>query len=493
MARADLLTQMRSRRLSEEEFNFETLTVPPLSVLLTPTDLGDLKSLVTSVQYSSKPDLKNKYQKEILAKRGFKWFHAGTNRNVYKFLEDQSFLIKVVHSRSGLQDNFLEYKNQHYIKPACTKVFEVSQNGIVETVERVEPILSREQFVSIAPYIFDLISTKLIGKYVLSDIGSKYFRNYGLRLGFGPVLLDFPYVYPLDGDKLYCNHIDEITGEVCNGSIDYDEGFNELYCSRCGLLYRATDLAQYEEENKIIIKGGKMKMKVSVYSGGKEIWTSKKQTKKIEKNFIKPIKARKSSFTVEVEVSDGVTRTVGEHNSKPLRSKIKDNKNFKLAENSVKNENVEEKVVAKEEPIVDEKPTKKTTTRKSTTTAKTTTKKSTKKKVVDEEPVVEEKPKKTTTRKSAKKKVVEEPVVEDSEEKTNVSDEINKAILETINESIKDSEEKTNESDNDENKFNPEEHPGVVAATVPAVNPTRPTTKRSPRFDASSDYWDINK
>lgn len=504
MARADLITQMRCKRLSEEEFNYELLTAPPLASLLSITDLGDLNSLVTSPKYSSKPELKNQYQKEILGRRGFKWFHAGTNRNVFRFIEDQRFLLKVVHSRSGLQDNFLEYKNQNYIKPVCTKVFEVSQCGIVETVERVEPILSREQFVSIAPYIFDLLSAKLIGRYVISDVGSKYFRNYGLRLGYGPVLLDFPYVYPLDGDKLYCNHIDNFTGLPCGGVIDYDEGFNELHCEKCGLLYRASDLAKLEEENKIV-KGGKMKMRVSVFRGDEEIWTSKKETKKIEKNFIRPHKEKKASFTVAVEIN-GVTKTIGDKNV-GLKHKVGENKKFnkvKVEVTGYKEEKVEqvEEVVEETTTKVEEVHEEEVTTvyseddglgigkgvaeainkyLKNDTEQKVNELKTKYSNIESGEMI---NPFETPEEVSEEELVKEEVTEEDKLAEESVAEE---EVAEELEEEV--SEDELVE---ERKGFNQDEHPGVVAA--PAVNPTRPIKdqKRSARYDMNSDYWNTN-
>lgn len=468
MARADLITQMRARRLSQEDFNFETLLGPQVSMLLTPTDLGDLNLLVKSPKYSSKPELKNQYQKEILGRRGFKWFHAGTNRNVYRFIEDQSFLLKVVHSRSGLQDNFLEYKNQNYIKPACTKVFDVSSCGICETVERVEPIISREQFISIAPYIFDLISAKLIGKYVLSDIGSKYFRNYGLRIGYGPVLLDFPYIYKLDGEKLICNHIDEKTGLPCGGVIDYDSGFNELHCEKCGLLYRATDLAQYEEENKIIFKGGRKDMRIAVLSDGKEIWSSNKETKKIERKYIAPITNRKAKCTISVEVSDGVTRTFEPNREKSFRSR-KENR-FKRGKVTV--EGYEEK----KEPKWEDEEKVETVTEK----------------VTDESVETDINKTITDTINEYLEKDKEKSVIETESE--DIDSDNDEEMENPFDEKSSEDDEVETESDEEElnddgvKPFNPEEHPNVV----PVVQHTRPIIKeqkKSARFDMNSDYW----
>ena len=58
-------------------------------------------------------------------------------------------------------------------------------------------------------------------------------------------------MYKLDGQKLYCNKI-HLNGQVCDGVIDYDEGFNKLICKKCGQRYYASELAKNEAENNIV-------------------------------------------------------------------------------------------------------------------------------------------------------------------------------------------------------------------------------------------------
>ena len=206
---------------------------------------------------------------KILVPRGFKKMASGTNRVTYRFLDDYRIVLKVAIDKVGLSDNGNEYKNQHILKPFVTKCFEVSPCGTVGLFERVIPITSREEFQNIAEDVFDLINN-LIGKYVLEDIGEKFYMNYGLRDGFGPVLLDYPYVFELDGRKLICNVTDpfEPLG-YCGGEIDYDLGYNNLICRKCGKRYLATELKSEENSDnpKIIVKGEDIIMKCVLKRG----------------------------------------------------------------------------------------------------------------------------------------------------------------------------------------------------------------------------------
>ena len=178
-----------------------------------------------------------------------------------------------------MNDNPAEFKNQFLLKPFVTKVFEVSPCGTVGLFERVDAIMSREEFLSVADDIFALITKFFVGKYVIDDFGTWYFLNWGIRKnGAGLVLLDFPYVYELDGNKLYCNApIDPFHRDIkCGGQLDYDDGFNNLICTRCGKHYQARDLAKAEKDQLIIV-GGKKTMKVKVKVGSEVILDSSKQ------------------------------------------------------------------------------------------------------------------------------------------------------------------------------------------------------------------------
>lgn len=343
MARIDALTKLYSNVKKAEEFHYDMLTAPPIYSIVTPTDVGDLYSIATSIKYSSKVELKQRMIKEIMERRGFRHFASGTNRVCYKFLEDQSFLAKVAFDRIGLSDNPAEFRNQYKIAPCCTKTFEVSPKGTIGFAERVQPIQNREEFISVSKDIFDLIYEKLIGKYVIEDIGTNYFMNYGFRLGWGPVLLDYPYIYDLDGDKLFCNMQNSITGEYCLEEIIYDDGVNKLYCPKCGRIYKAKELAKNVENELVIREGRHQKMKITILNNNNEVigvkGTSDKSIKSKVEFDRKNEKKKSERFKVSVIYGDGNVETKEpeekKHDEEP---KVKST----LVENTVES-NLEEK------------------------------------------------------------------------------------------------------------------------------------------------------
>lgn len=254
MASADILQILYAKQKTPEEFNFDAMWAPTVFDLIPPFEVDKLRAIATSIKLSSKIDDKYKMIKDIVEPYGFRKLHAGTNRVVYRHLECTNIVMKIAIDDTGMTDNPREFENQQWLKPFVTKTFDVSPCGTVAISERIQPITTKEEFLSISEDIFDLITENIIGEYILEDIGTKFFRNWGIRNGFGPVLLDYPYVFRLDGAKLYCNKDDPITGEICGGEIDYDDGFNFLRCTKCGAMVEAKLLKQDIKQNKICIK-----------------------------------------------------------------------------------------------------------------------------------------------------------------------------------------------------------------------------------------------
>ena len=186
--------------------------------------------------------------------------------------------------------------------------------------------MSKEELVNIHEDVFNMITNCIIGKYVLSDIGAKYYMNYGLRSGFGPVLLDFPYVFELDGNKMYCNKILD-NGHHCGGEIDYDEGFNELICTSCGKKYLALELAKNNSD--IIIIKGEDNMNIKIMRGNDVV---KVISKSNEDDFIKvpetpeiqPQQKDVKIFKASLEIGEQTPERVGpEFNTKIVAKRVK--------------------------------------------------------------------------------------------------------------------------------------------------------------------------
>ena len=126
MARLDPAFMLYAKKKSKEVFNYDALVAPPLLSLLSPYDINTIDMITTDPRLDSKLRERKNLLDQLLKQRGFIRFASGTNRVVYKFLEDQSFLLKVAISSPGIRDSAMEYRNQSLLKPFCAKCFEVS-------------------------------------------------------------------------------------------------------------------------------------------------------------------------------------------------------------------------------------------------------------------------------------------------------------------------------------------------------------------------------
>lgn len=236
----------------EALFNFNMLTGRSIYSMLSEYDIYQLYQIATDMKLSANLAEKIKRMNAILRPKGFERFGNGTNRIVYRSVCDNSILLKVAIDKVGLGDALKEMENQYKLAPFVTKIFDVHPSGIVASVERVIPIKSHKVLSLLSEDFYNLITKVFVGRFVMEDIGDEYFMNWGIREGFGLVLLDFPYLYELDGNKLICRAKSKLNPNIpCLGEIDYDIGFNHLVCKRCGMEYRAKDMAKLINERGI--------------------------------------------------------------------------------------------------------------------------------------------------------------------------------------------------------------------------------------------------
>lgn len=250
----NLISVMYGGTTDLNSFKWDQMTTVPILSLMTTQDIDYIRKLILSPKYSG--DTKYKLDKinDVMHFRGFTKFAGGTNRVVYIHPAAPNAVFKIAIDSIGIGDNPAEYRNQAILKPYCCKVFECSPCGTIASFERVYRITTFKEFYEIADDYFYILSRKILGKYIMEDIGINYFMNVGIRIGCHPVILDFPYLYELDGKKLQCqNQLDD--GTICGGEIDYDDGFNKLICKKCGRIYRAKDLRKDPDKSRIVVIG----------------------------------------------------------------------------------------------------------------------------------------------------------------------------------------------------------------------------------------------
>lgn len=235
---------IKPSRLQEEYIRwFDSLqTRYPLSYYLTNQDIQYLYKCAVSPSLNC--NVKEKYHLigELMKNRGFELIGGGTNRRAYK-CTFENVVLKIATDQVGFTSNLREVPNQHVIKPFCTKIFCTDYNGIASLSELFIPFKTQEEFAKYWEDIFNILYFKFRNNDIgMEDIGTRSFKNWGLRNGFGPGVLDFPTMYVMDPTKRFCRNI--IDGKMCGGTLDYDDGFNVIVCSCCGRTHFAKTLAK---------------------------------------------------------------------------------------------------------------------------------------------------------------------------------------------------------------------------------------------------------
>ena len=222
---------------------------PPLNHYLPDWVIQRLRDFTSSARLMNNPVKRFKLTNELLDPYGFKTLASGTNRRAFYCEYDPQIILKLASDRVGMSDNLRDIKIQNIAKPYVPKICSCATDGILSLIERVEVMTEYDYRVTWANEIFDMVMTFLHRNLIIEDIGANFFKNLGVRLGFGPVFLDAPYMFLIDPRKMKCIKVNPITNQVCGGSIDYNysKGMSEIICTKCGARYSAKYLAASEE------------------------------------------------------------------------------------------------------------------------------------------------------------------------------------------------------------------------------------------------------
>lgn len=228
---------------------YDNLKVNPLLSYFSMDDINQINQISSSVRLNNNPREKYRLIEEIMKKRGFRLIGGGTNRRTYTCDYDNRIVAKVGTDKVGFSNNLREFVNQDVLKPFCCKIFEVSPCGTLAIIESVYPIKTIEEFQSVGEDIFNVLYFKIRNKDIaMEDIGFRSYKNWGIRDNFGPVLLDYPTMYVADPKKCFCTQKDAY-GRYCNHPLDYDEGFDNIVCTKCGHRYLSKFISKKNGDN----------------------------------------------------------------------------------------------------------------------------------------------------------------------------------------------------------------------------------------------------
>lgn len=183
---------------------------------------------------------RKKFYIEYLKKyAGLHFLASGTNRMCFTSEWDPNVIVKLAYN-SGRKNAENEMFIQDKLKPHVSKTFDMTPDGIFSLHERVIEIGSKEDLLPFAEQHFMIMMDFYERGFIIEDVGTKTFRNLGVRPEHGLVLLDYPTVYQIRPGDLKCS---------CGGRIFYDAGFNRLQCHTCGKVFTAASLSSGAARN----------------------------------------------------------------------------------------------------------------------------------------------------------------------------------------------------------------------------------------------------
>lgn len=355
---------------------FDDLQGPMVEDLFDAETIKSIKMTVTNPKIKFFKD-KFRILAGILNPLGYILAHAGTNRVVFQPQFDDSFVVKIGLDIAGRTNNPNEIVNQKYLKPFVCKCFDTTDDGVIGTFERVVPIENLYQLWSVREDIFDIMRA-ITKRFIIDDFGTEAFKNWGVRKGFGPVLLDYADMYILDKDTAYCRKpIDWHSTAVCGGELGYTPGYNKIMCKKCGGIGKAK---QYKGKEKLSVyvpsRGIDMGIKCTIKVGGKTVFSTEEgftnQINESKEEFVAPHEVVLNDYRQAIDNMKTETEKVREHNDEYLKALLKqeeERKALKAEEEKKKNDAKVRIIVTangvkvirpedkKEEPVI-EKPIK---------------------------------------------------------------------------------------------------------------------------------------
>lgn len=355
---------------------FDDLQGPMVEDLFDAETIKSIKLVVTNPKIKFFKD-KFRILAGILNPLGYILAHAGTNRVVFQPQFDDSFVVKIGLDIAGRTNNPNEIVNQKYLKPFVCKCFDTTDDGVIGTFERVVPIENLYQLWSVREDIFDIMRA-ITKRFIIDDFGTEAFKNWGVRKGFGPVLLDYADMYILDKDTAYCRKpIDWHSTAVCGGELGYTPGYNKIMCKKCGGIGKAK---QYKGKEKLSVyvpsRGIDMGIKCTIKVGGKTVFSTEEgftnQINESKEEFVAPHEVVLNDYRQAIDDMKTETEKVREHNDEYLKALLKqeeERKALKAEEEKKKNDAKVRIIVTangvkvirpedkKEEPVI-EKPIK---------------------------------------------------------------------------------------------------------------------------------------
>jgi len=192
--------------------------------------LIDLYNVCKSIDISDN-NYKTDMMIAVLNKHELDYVELGPGTNRLAILID-NYVFKIALDKWGIQDNLNEFTMSDELQPYVIKVYET--NELILACEYIT-VISKEEFIEQKENLQAILAI-LAESYLLGDVGTvpRNYLNWGYRDNGDLVILDFAYIYRINGDELLCS--------ACGQFVEYDTNFHDLKCPKCNKKYTFIDL-----------------------------------------------------------------------------------------------------------------------------------------------------------------------------------------------------------------------------------------------------------
>jgi len=216
---------------------------------------------------------KAKKTMKILKEYGFEEIMLGTNVLTVKHPKYKDIVYKIAMDDLGQLDGLRDMWYSQLIH-SYVNVYYVAPQGVYSIQQKLKNFKDVEHF---HEYIEEVmhIQDSLVEEYdmLLVDMSLKNIYNYGLDENNLIKILDGSDMVQLEGRRIYCDKkilkkkatkkdrpkkIKDGDIKICNGSLEYDENYHMLICTKCGKEYLPISI-----ERKLRKEGNYRKMRLS--------------------------------------------------------------------------------------------------------------------------------------------------------------------------------------------------------------------------------------
>ena len=172
--------------------------------------------------------------KSIMEELEFEEIGCGTNRIVFIHEDYPTYVFKIALDSRGVLDNNNEFKLTNIMKSSKKQIITTNYEsiGVISIAERIN-VFTKYDMEEAKDTIMKIL--EVIGKYfILNDVGTKAYKNWGYDNDGNIKCLDYAYLTSIE--NVVRNKC------TCGGQLNYTENMLDFRCTECDKLFTYNDI-----------------------------------------------------------------------------------------------------------------------------------------------------------------------------------------------------------------------------------------------------------